>query len=137
MREATKAHELSRRGVSTGFVGVESRIQLTSKHEHLPSDTYLPTSGSNRQEYTKSPEAERYHVNTRDSTEEGPEVLPPLRPNRRRGDDVELGTQRLTEYNLFKHNDRVSKVNPMVSNYISPIGQFFLSFLSLFLKLRS
>lgn len=132
MRDATKAQELSRRGISTGFVGVESRIQLSSRHEHLPSDTHLVSYGLTHQEHPQSPESperERYHVNTRNWTEEGPEALPPLRPNRRKGDDVELGSQRLTEYNLSKHNNvRVINVNPMVSNYTSPIGQFFLSF---------
>jgi hypothetical protein len=40
-----------------------------------------------------------------------------------------LGNQGLTEYNLSKHNIRVGNVNPMVSNYTSPMGQFFLYFL--------
>ena len=86
-----------------------------------------------QQEYTHSPESlesGRYHVSNRDhdETEEGPEALPPLRPNRRKGDDIELGSQKLTEYNLSKHNNvKVRNVNPMVSNYISPIGQFSLS----------
>ena len=145
MRDATKAQEMSRRGISTGFVGVESRIQLSSRHEHLPSDTHLLSSGPTHQEYTLSPErleGEQYHVHTRNWTEEGAEALPPLRPNRRKGDDVEMGSQRLTEYNLSKHNNvRVINVNPMVSNYISPIGQFFLSFFLcialFFLKLGS
>ena len=102
---------------------------MSSRQEHLPSDTYLPMSG---QEYTQSPErseGERYHVNlnNRDWSEEGPETLPPLRPNRRKGDDLEMGSQGLTEYNLSKHNISVRNVNPMVSNYTSPIGQFSLS----------
>jgi hypothetical protein len=128
---------LSRRGISTGFVGVESQIQLSSRHEHLPSDTYhLPTSGPIQREYTQSPESfedRRHHANSQDWTEEGlegPETLPPLRPNRRKGVDIELGSQGLTEYNLSKHNisvRNVRNVNPMVSNYFSPIG-LFLSF---------
>jgi len=125
-RDATKWRQLSRRGVSTGFVGVESQIQMSSRHENLPTDSYLPSSGPGHQEHTQSPEwldGGRYHfnLNNRDWTEEGPETLPPLRPNRRKGDDIELGSERLTEHNLTKHNVRVSNVNPMVSNYTSPI----------------
>jgi len=122
-RDATKAHEMSRRGVSTSFAGIESRIHLSSRQEHLPSDTYLISSGHIQQEYrdtqsSESPES-RYNVNNRNWTEEGSEALPPLRPIRRKGDDVEMG---LTEHNLTKHNSvRVANVNPMVSNYTSPI----------------
>lgn len=55
------------------------------------------------------------------------DVLPPsnLRPNRRRGDDVELGGVGpigLTETNLTMHNLHYRNVNPMVSNFTSPIG---------------
>ncbi|KAF8633272.1 hypothetical protein AX17_004447 [Amanita inopinata Kibby_2008] len=49
------------------------------------------------------------------------ERLPPLRPNRRKGRDVELGGIDLTENNLSRHNLRYSSVNPMIQNYKSPI----------------
>lgn len=131
---------MSRRGISTGFVGVESRLHLSSRHEHLPNDTYVLSSGPNQEEYAysvESPES-RYHVNNRNETEEGPEELPPLRPNRRKDNDVELGSLKLTEHNLSKHNGvKVANVNPMVSNYISPIGQLFSVFSFFFLKLGS
>jgi hypothetical protein len=53
-----------------------------------------------------------------------PNTLPPLRPNRRRGQDIELGGMEgaLTESNLSIHN-HYSKVNPAVSNFTSPIGK--------------
>jgi hypothetical protein len=52
--------------------------------------------------------------------------LPAMRPNRRRGEDVEMGgIAGLTETNLLKHNSRMSNVNPMVHNFISPIGMFY------------
>jgi len=56
-----------------------------------------------------------------DEEREIPEILPPLRPNRR--NDTEMGGVRLTENNLSKHNVRVGTVNPIVFNYTSPIGQ--------------
>ena len=135
---------MSRRGISTSFGGVESRIQWSTRQEHLPGDTYLISSEPIQQDYpdtqsTGSPES-RYHVNNRNWTEEESETLPPLRPNRRKGDGIELGTQGLTERNLSKHNNvRVANVNPMVSNYISPIGQFFpfFFFWRIFLELGS
>lgn len=119
---------MSRRGISTGFLGVESRIQMTSRNEYFPNDTYPISSGPTQEEFTQNKESSenRYHVNNRKWSEDEPETLPPLKPNRRKGDDVELGSQKLTERNLSKHNlNRVANVNPMVSNYISPIGYFF------------
>lgn len=50
--------------------------------------------------------------------------LPPIRPNRRKGHDIELGgiaRTSLTEANLSKHNLRASNVNHMVHNFTSPI----------------
>ncbi|RDB25145.1 hypothetical protein Hypma_007400 [Hypsizygus marmoreus] len=49
--------------------------------------------------------------------------LPPIRPNRRKGHDVELGgiDASLTEDNLSKHT-RASNLNPMVHNFTSPIN---------------
>ncbi|KAF8885982.1 hypothetical protein BD779DRAFT_1673425 [Infundibulicybe gibba] len=55
-------------------------------------------------------------------------TLPPLRPNRRRGQDIELGVAgTLAENSLSKHNFRISKsnVNPMIHNFTSPIGLSF------------
>lgn len=54
--------------------------------------------------------------------------LPPIRPNRRRGTEVELGGfEKLTETNLSVHNLRLSNVNPLVHNFTSPIGEWFIS----------
>ncbi|KAG5642211.1 hypothetical protein DXG03_003403 [Asterophora parasitica] len=54
--------------------------------------------------------------------------LPPIRPNRRRGQDVELGGMDLmTEDNLSKHNVRPSNVNHMVHNFTSPIDLAYAS----------
>jgi len=55
--------------------------------------------------------------------------LPAMRPNRRRGEDVEMGgIAGLTETNLLKHNSRMSNVNPMVHNFTSPIGMSYTMF---------
>ncbi|KAG5351359.1 hypothetical protein C0989_006875 [Termitomyces sp. Mn162] len=49
--------------------------------------------------------------------------LPPLRPNRKKGDDIELATiHQMTESNVAKLNIRTSNVNRMVHNFTSPIG---------------
>lgn len=49
--------------------------------------------------------------------------LPPIRPNRRRGTDIELGGfDTLTETNLSVHNLRMSNVNPLVHGFTSPIN---------------
>ncbi|KIK60768.1 hypothetical protein GYMLUDRAFT_43375 [Collybiopsis luxurians FD-317 M1] len=56
---------------------------------------------------------------------------PAIRPNRKRGDDVELGGigplppgEVLTEANLSKHNIR-SSVNPIIHSYTSPINMVY------------
>ncbi|KAL0955686.1 hypothetical protein HGRIS_001910 [Hohenbuehelia grisea] len=56
--------------------------------------------------------------------------LPPMRPNRRIGSDIELGgfggnTGALTEANVSTHNLRMSKLNPLVHNFTSPIDMVY------------
>ncbi|KAJ7686805.1 hypothetical protein B0H17DRAFT_1013292 [Mycena rosella] len=57
-----------------------------------------------------------------------PKILPPMRPNRRRGEDVEMGGfTGLTEANISQHNMRrvpSGKLNPMVHNFRSPIDLY-------------
>jgi len=66
---------------------------------------------------------------TKDSwDEEGRDVaaeLPPIKPNRKKGSrDIEMtGVGSLTETNLSEHNLRFSNVNPLISNFTSPIGE--------------
>ncbi|KAF9012612.1 hypothetical protein BDQ17DRAFT_1297791 [Cyathus striatus] len=56
-----------------------------------------------------------------------PSTLPPIRPNRRRGKDIEVGgidlpgPGRLTEGNLEMHDMGGLGVNPMIQNFTSPI----------------
>ncbi|KAF8171882.1 hypothetical protein BJ912DRAFT_109745 [Pholiota molesta] len=55
-----------------------------------------------------------------------PSALPPITPNRKKtGRDIEMGSleriESLTETNLSVHNLRQSNVNPMISNFKSPI----------------
>jgi hypothetical protein len=53
-----------------------------------------------------------------------PSSATPIRPKRRRHQDVEMGGLggALTERNLSRHNLRVSRFNPMIHNFTSPIG---------------
>ena len=63
----------------------------------------------------------------RDEARDVPAALPAMKPNRKRGKDVELGgMEALTETNLSIHNLRLSNVNPMLHNFTSPIGAFSL-----------
>ena len=52
--------------------------------------------------------------------------LPPIKPNRKKGGrDIEMaGVGSLTETNLSVHNLISSNVNPIISNFTSPIGEF-------------
>jgi len=61
-----------------------------------------------------------------DESRDIPSALPPIRPNRKKtGRDIEMGSleriESLTETNLSVHNLRQSNVNPMISNFKSPI----------------
>jgi len=107
-RDVARERKESRRGISTGF----SQIR-TSTH---CSDAPLVTSDSNKRDY--SPKTE--DGQNGDWPEEGSENQPPLRPNRRQ-DDVELGGQRVIVHTLSKHHLKAVNVNPMVTNYTSPI----------------
>ncbi|KAJ7286851.1 hypothetical protein C8J57DRAFT_1282187 [Mycena rebaudengoi] len=55
-------------------------------------------------------------------------TLPALRPNRRRGQDVEMGVSMgrapLTADNLSQHNLRPGNLNPLVHNFTSPIDLY-------------
>jgi len=66
---------------------------------------------------------------TKDSWDEERDVaaeLPPIKPNRKKGGrDIEMsGVGNLTETNLSVHNLRLSNVNPFISNFTSPIGEY-------------
>jgi len=100
-------------------------------------------SGTQAYPFTSSPSKTNFRRNSFDGqlTEEGSQAghksndnhwddeerdiaapLPPIRPNRRRGTEVELGGfEKLTETNLSVHNLRLSNVNPLVHNFTSPI----------------
>ncbi|KAF8806628.1 hypothetical protein BYT27DRAFT_7224369 [Phlegmacium glaucopus] len=128
-RDAAKERKRSRKGNSNGFSGIESHIQMSSRQEPLIDSSYTLASPV-RRDFALSSEGHdggaRYHPNKQDWTEEEPNFpethvdLPPLRPNRKK--DIELGrNDRLTEVNLSIHNVRVGSVNPMISNYTSPI----------------
>lgn len=127
-RDASKERKRSRRENSTGFTGVDSRMQVSSRNEHLTSDSYLLRSEPIKRDYTLSSEGHEnvgrpYHPEHHWHEEERdlPGILPPLRPNRKKGNDIELGSEMLTETNLSRHNLRVGSINPMISNYVSPI----------------
>ncbi|KAF5320882.1 hypothetical protein D9619_001609 [Psilocybe cf. subviscida] len=49
-------------------------------------------------------------------------ALPSLKPNRKKGQDIEMSRiESLTESNLSVHNLRGNNINPMISNFKSPI----------------
>lgn len=117
VRDAARERKESRRGISTGL-SVEFQVH-TSTH---CSDAHLVTSDSNKRDYCPKTEG---GLNG-DWPEEGPENQPPLRPNRRQ-DDIELEGQRVVVHTLSKHHLKAVNVNPMVTNYTSPIGLSFFS----------
>lgn len=112
MRDAARERKESRRGISTGF-SVEFQVQSSGQC----SDAHLVISDSNKRDYSPKTEGGQ----NEDWPEEGSEIQPPLRPNRRQEDDIESGGQRVTVHTLSKHHMRAVNVNPMVTNYTSPI----------------
>ena len=52
-------------------------------------------------------------------------ALPSLKPNRKKAQDIEMSRMdSLTESNLSVHNLRGTNINPMISNFKSPIGEY-------------
>jgi hypothetical protein len=111
VRDAAKERKESRRGFSTGF-SVDSQMHLSSGQL---SDTHIVTD-SNYSPKLEGGQNEDWPKERLENLETLP-PLPPLRPNRR-NDDIESGGQRITVHTLSKHN---MNVNPMVTNYTSPI----------------
>jgi hypothetical protein len=99
--------------------------------------TYLLTSSPIKQDFP----SEVYDIHARESSRHAGSVdskhwtdderslsripsLPPIRPNRRRGEDVELGgiDFKLTEESLSRLHLGPSNLHPMVHTFTSPIG---------------
>jgi len=125
-RDAAKERKRSRRGGSTtNFTGLDSRMQMSSRTEPLATGSYLLTNSPIKQDWAPSSDTHenlgQLESHWTEEERDVPEILPPLQPNRRIGNDIELGSERLTVSNLSKHNLRLGNVNPMVTNYISPI----------------
>lgn len=113
-------------------VHFDQRTRATS------GEVYLLTSSPVKQNFSlpggddRTDEESRSYVNSLadsrkyDDLEQNrrPKPLTPLRPNRRRAGEVEIGNMGvLTEENLSLHNLHYSNVNHMVSNFTSPIGK--------------
>ncbi|KAK0206521.1 hypothetical protein DFS33DRAFT_1315178 [Desarmillaria ectypa] len=117
-----------------------SYAQSLMSQNHQLSGTYLLTTSPTKPNFTitnrdsalsvedarKSPHSLESASNAWDGSLECPTSLPklgPMRPNRRRGSDVELGgiDYGLTEANLSKHNITTSSLNPIVHTFTSPI----------------
>ncbi|KIJ95105.1 hypothetical protein K443DRAFT_639687 [Laccaria amethystina LaAM-08-1] len=92
---------------------VKTGFDLQSYDGH--TDDGLQIGGSSLQNHGDNPW-------DRDEARDVPAALPVMKPNRKRGRDVELGgIEALTETNLSNHNLRLSNVNPMLQNFTSPI----------------
>lgn len=117
---------------------------MDTHHDQRPvsssGDTYLLTSSPVKREFDlQSYDGSQHHV-----------IVSPYRPDtqqarphwadeerdiagelshsiskNKNGKDIEMrGFQGLSETNVSKHNLRRTKVNPMISNYTSPIGEY-------------
>lgn len=116
---------------------------IAGSHTGLPTTTYLLTSSPVKQDFNlPSQDGHSLHSHSPfyahksweyvDDNVADLQRLAPIRPNRRVGEDVEMGgidrlsennVYKLTENNVSKHNVyRPSNVNPAVHNFTSPIG---------------
>ncbi|SJL01958.1 uncharacterized protein ARMOST_05282 [Armillaria ostoyae] len=117
-----------------------SYAQSLTSQNHQFSGAYLLTTSPTKANFAipnrdsalsvedarKSPHSLESASNVWDESLELPlPKLGPMRPNRRRGSDVELGgiDYGLTEANLSKHNITTSSLNPMVHTFTSPIDR--------------
>ncbi|KAK0468327.1 uncharacterized protein EV420DRAFT_458591 [Desarmillaria tabescens] len=114
-----------------------SYAQSLTSQNHQLSGTYLLTTSPTKPNFTipnrdstlsvedaqKSPHSLESASNAWDESPTSLPKLEPMRPNRRRGSEVELGgiDYGLTEANLSKHNITTSSLNPIVHTFTSPI----------------
>ncbi|TFK50872.1 hypothetical protein OE88DRAFT_1630947 [Heliocybe sulcata] len=110
---------------------------LTQSHSHSHSDDTVPkTAQTGRLHLLENHDEEVYGVSkpgfanpwdAEPANFKEDIILPPLSPNRRKPDpapwDVEQGGGRLSERNLKKHDQRMSKYHRLVHSYTSPIGK--------------
>lgn len=117
-------------GHSTGAADAESIHRQTSSY----GGTYLLTASPIKKPYDLQsmddindtiPYQPAKDTWDEDESRDIPAELPPMIPNRRKpGRDIEMTrVESLTETNLSVHNFRESNVNPMISNFTSPIGK--------------
>jgi hypothetical protein len=146
-RDATREQKRtkSQQGKSTLTNLFATRSDVTqSRNTHgQTGGTYLLTSSPVKQSfpldmYDTHEEQGTFRADSIDSKHwtdnVSPPHLPPIRPNRRHGETVELGgiDFKLTEANLSQHNlgvppSSASNLHPMLHNFTSPIGLNFLS----------
>ena len=141
-QKRTKSHQ--GKSTLTNFFATRSdATQSRNTHGQAGGGTYLLTSSPVKQSfpldmYDTHEEQGTQHADSIDSKHwtdnVSPPHLPPIRPNRRKGETVEHGgiDFKLTEANLSQHNLGVSPSNatnlhPMVHNFTSPIGLDFFS----------
>jgi len=139
-RDAAKERKRSRSLAKSGTIlrsSSHSRIVSSYSERQIQErqtstgkrDSYLLTTSPTKQNLSYTGHVE-YSLGSPESIdkpwadEEGTKsvILPPMRPNRRKGQDVELGgMDMLSETNLSFHNSRLSNVNPLAQNFRSPI----------------
>lgn len=89
-----------------------TKLEMDSVPDSYPSPALRAMRGSRRTGST-----DKYRADDEQNTS-----LPPLRPNRRRGDDIELGG--VEEVRESSMAIRTTNVNHMVHNFTSSIGWF-------------
>jgi hypothetical protein len=136
-------------GRSTGLhTDIDSLHRHTSNHHGQPistsGGTYLLTSSPIKQTFDnpsyeqqensrtvpyRHEELNRTNLSWHEERDVAAE-LPAIKPNRKKGDlDIEMssGVSSLTEANLSVHNFRTLNVNPMISNFTSPIDLVYVA----------
>ncbi|KJA28832.1 hypothetical protein HYPSUDRAFT_128746 [Hypholoma sublateritium FD-334 SS-4] len=132
--EARERRRTKSMGNSTGAADAESIHRQTSSY----GGTYLLTASPIKKPYDLQsmddindtiPYQAAKDTWDEDESRDIPAELPPMVPNRRKlGRDIEMArVESLTETNLSMHNFRESNVNPMISNFTSPIGKTIIS----------
>lgn len=105
--------------------------------QKFPSDIY-DISEEQRIQHADSTDSIRHWI---DEERNSPHLsqLAPIRPNRRKGEEVELGgiDFKLKEANMSQHSFGVSNVHPIVHNFTSPIGLWIFVILHIYLTRAS
>jgi len=121
-RDAAKERKRTRSLGHSANMADSIHGQNSSHRGSSVGGAYLLTSSPVKQNFDLHSFDDHDAASHEDESKDVPAALPSLKPNRKRGQDIEMSrVESLSESNLSVHNLRGTNINPMISNFKSPI----------------